>query len=77
MQAVGLDLVQHHAHLIGLLSCLVDRVGLSEVDQLSFCIGGDQGAGGADQQIAPGGVRTGNIDQFRVAGFLGFGESAS
>ena len=60
-QPVGADLVEHHAHLVGLLARLVDQPRLAEIDQHAFGAGRDQRARGANEQLAMAGARAGHI----------------
>ena len=66
-QPVGADLVEHHAHLVGLLARLVDQAGLAEVDHHAFGAGRDQRARGAHQQLPAASAGAGNVGDFRGA----------
>ena len=67
-QAVGANLVQHHFYLVGLLSGLIDPVGLAEVLQHALGAGGDDGAGCTDQQGAGFGGGGWRFDDLSNAG---------
>jgi hypothetical protein len=68
-EAVGADLVQHHAHLVGLLPRLVDEAGLAEVHQHALRAGRDQRARGADQQLPATDARARHFGHFGGAVF--------
>ncbi len=48
---VGAELVQHLAHLVGLLPGLVYEARAPELQQHALRAGGDEGVAGADQQV--------------------------
>ncbi len=60
-QPVGRQLVQHLAHLFGLLARLVDQVRLAEVHQHALGARRHQRAARTDQQLPRPGLRTGNL----------------
>ena len=62
-------LVQHHAHLVGLLAGLVDEPGLAEIHQHAFSAGRDQRVRTADQQLPTASTGTGDVGDFGDAGF--------
>ena len=64
----GRTLVQHHAHLVGLLAGLVDEPGLAEFDQYGFSASGDQRVGTADQQLPAVSAGAGDVGDFGDAG---------
>ena len=68
-QPVGADLVQHHAHLVGLLAGLVDQTSLAEVHQHALGAGRDQRVGTADQQLATASAWTRDFGDFGSAVF--------
>ena len=46
---IGLDFINHHAHLVGLLPRLVDPAGLAELDQHALGTSGDRSVRGLNQ----------------------------
>ena len=61
LQAVGLNLVQHLQHLLGLLPCLVDEVGLAEVDQHLLGPERHERAVGFDEYVPRADLGNGNV----------------
>lgn len=68
-EAVGLDLVDDHLDLVGLLPGLLQVVALAEVDEHAFGSGGDQGGGSFYEELMTGGGGAGFVDQFGCAVF--------
>jgi hypothetical protein len=51
-EAVGLDLVEDHPHLVGLLAGLLDPAGLAELDEHALGADRHERAGRAHEQVS-------------------------
>ena len=68
-QAVGAHLLQHHAHLVRLLACLVQPVGLAELDQHAFGAYRHQRPAGSDKYLRALDGGAWNLGDFGGASF--------
>lgn len=68
-EAVGLDLVDDHFDLVGLLPGLLQVVALAEVDEHALGSGGDKGGRGFYEELMTGRQGAGFVDQFGGAVF--------
>ncbi|WP_287639429.1 hypothetical protein [Accumulibacter sp.] len=68
-QTVGLDLVQNHAHLVGLLTCLLDPASLAELHEHTLRANGDQGHCASDQYLPVHHHRAGDLGNLGLTCF--------
>lgn len=68
-EPVGLDLVDDHLDLVGLLPRLLQVIALAEIDEHALGPGGDQGGGGFYEKLMTGRQGAGFVDQFGCAVF--------